>query len=51
MDTQVTPYIAQIVSACIQKQTIYGYLTVSIIDNGQVVQSQTTYGFVTVSGS
>ena len=43
-----------IASACVQKMTDYGYLTVKIRRNGEVVASQTTtasYGVVTVSAS
>jgi hypothetical protein len=43
---------SSIVSACIQKQTGWGALTVSISNNGKVVARQTTdaaYGVVTVS--
>lgn len=39
-------------SACIQKQTDYGYLTVTIIKNGEIIASQTTndsFGVVAVS--
>jgi ribosomal protein L37E len=47
----VTGYI---VSAAIQKQTSYGYLTVKIVRDGKILDSQTTtapYGVVTVSAS
>jgi len=43
-----------IASACVQKMTEYGYLTVEILKDGQVVASQSTsasYGVVTVSAS
>jgi len=43
---------SSIVSACIQKQTEWGYLTVKILKNGQLVEQQSTsapYGVVTVS--
>jgi len=45
---------SSIVSACIQKQTEWGYLTVKILKNGQLVEQQSTsaaYGVVTVSAS
>jgi hypothetical protein len=44
---------SSLASACLQKQTEEGYLTVTILRNGQVVEHQTTtaaYGVVTVSG-
>jgi hypothetical protein len=44
---------SSLASACVQKQTEGGYLTVTILRNGQVVEYQTTtaaYGVVTVSG-
>jgi len=43
-----------IVSAVIQKETDYGYLTVRILEDGKVVDSQTTtapYGVVSASAS
>ena len=43
-----------IVSAVIQKQTEYGYLTVTILRKGKILDSQTTtapYGVVSVSAS
>ena len=45
---------SSIVSAVIQKQTEWGYLTVKILKNSQVLDQQTTtaaYGVVTVSAS
>jgi|CryGeyStandDraft_6_1057127.scaffolds.fasta_scaffold00453_12 hypothetical protein len=45
---------SSIVSACIQKQTEWGYLSVKILKNGQLVEQQSTsapYGVVTVSAS
>jgi len=45
---------SSIVSACIQKQTEWGYLTVKILKDGQLMEQQSTtapYGVVTVSAS
>jgi hypothetical protein len=47
-------FSGSIASACVQKMTDYGYLTVKILRNGQLVASQSTsapYGVVAVSAS